>query len=263
MVVYIIRPPLGGGDSLLTPEALLSSILAVAGERDREEDGILTRDQAVGLLDHVHLLPVPDVTAVAQAVGQISDEILPYDGDRLDESSRPLEQQGKQQQVLLILEGLDILTENLIRSSNSLRGCAVIVPILRTLTYLTRSYADRLAVLVVNGVGLLSVDSSSSLSYSTAAPGSASFTSSSSSSLQRDTRSADAGSAGGASLLQSVFGGLVVRQPLLSRTLDYGVDVHLLVSIRGDGHDASSKATAAVEVVKDRVGGFLGEWCFV
>lgn len=254
-MVYIIYPSHGGG-SLFAPELLLSSILAAAaaagGEREKEESGAFTRDQAVSLLDNVHLLPVPDVSTIAQAVSQISDDL-----HRLDQSSRQEKQQ--QQDVLLILEGLDTLTENLIRSSNPLRGCAMAVPILHTLTYLTRSYADRLTVLVVNGVGL-SVDTSSLPLTSTSS--SASFSSSS----QREMKPVDAGSTG-ASLIQSVFGGLAVRQPLLSRTMDYGIDVHLLVSVSArvkDEENAPSKVTTvAVEVVKDRVGGFFGEWCFV
>lgn len=133
--------------------------------------------------------------------------------------------------IVLIVAGLDNLTEQVIRTSNPARGAAVLTSTLRTLTQLSRLYASYLSVILVNTSGL-----------GTANP-------------HRD-RNQGAGAArqpledGIHSIFHSDVSSLFPT--LLTKMLDQGIDTHLLLSdVRG---------AEIVEVIKDRVGTGLGKW---
>ncbi|GKZ64015.1 hypothetical protein AnigIFM50267_000307 [Aspergillus niger] len=212
--VYIIHPV---NFSAFTPQRLLASLL--------NKQPSLSRNQAIALLDSVQLFPVYDFNAAAQAIHEIATTI----------STTPLTETPDQR--LIIITGLDTLTEGVIRASNPLRGSAMLMSILRTLTQLTRTHASILSVMLVNTSGLGKVASS-----------------------QSGATEIDANAIGGmyevdGEGIQSVFRAHSSEMfpSLLMKTLDQGIDTHLLVSSIG--------RVPVVEVIKDRVGGNVGRWC--
>jgi hypothetical protein len=139
--------------------------------------------------------------------------------------------------MTLIVAGLDTLTEAVIRASNAMRGTAVLSSALRTSTQLSRMHRPDLSILFVNtsGVGPIVRDNSEGRLPQS----------------QRDPGSQQAPADG----LQSMFS--VTDGPLfpslLMRTLDQGIDTHLLMS--------NTRKVPVVEVIKDRVGSGVGKWC--
>jgi hypothetical protein len=230
---------------------------------------LLSRDEAITLLDTVHILPVYDFPSAVQAINQVSDALHEIHRERhhprrqgqneakdekgvVEEEEEP---EPEPEPILLIIEGLDSLTESIIRTSNPLRGSAVLMPVLRTLTHLSRTYASFLSVVIVNntlglgGGGSVSSSVSSLHTHTTAnhaSDGNRPTTSSDDGGLYsiffRSTTGSGSGSGSG-SLLPT----------LLSRTLDQGIDIHLMLSF--------VKGRPVVEVIKDRVGGNVGRWC--
>lgn len=146
-----------------------------------------------------------------------------------------------------MIAGLDTLTESVIRSSNAVRGTAVLTSALRTLTQLSRIHRDYLSILLVNtsGVGPSQYAIGQKEAQDQAQK-------------EQETQTRNDG-------VHSIFS--VTDAPLfpslMMRTLDLGIDTHILVS--GTDMDMSTgngmrKATV-VEVIKDRVGVGLGRWC--
>lgn len=123
----------------------------------------------------------------------------------------------------------------------------MLAAVLRSLTRLTRVHSSFLSVLLVNvsGVGGVGVSYSSTLQIAkdrgtTAAAGAAAAGAAAAS-------SSDCG-------VQSMFHpGMALFPSLLLRTLDQGVDTHLLMS--------TVQNVRVVEVIKDRGGGGTGKWC--
>nr|XP_003188611.1 hypothetical protein ANI_1_2724024 [Aspergillus niger CBS 513.88] len=212
--VYIIHPV---NFSAFTPQRLLASLL--------NNQPSLSRTQAITLLDSVQLFPVYDFNAAAQAIHEIATTI----------STTPLTETPDQR--LIIITGLDTLAEGVIRASNPLRGSAMLMSILRTLTQMTRTHGSNLSVMLVNTSGLGKVASS-----------------------QSGVTAIDDNAIGGmyevdGEGIQSVFRAHSGEMfpSLLMKTLDQGIDTHLLVSSIG--------RVPVVEVIKDRVGGNVGRWC--
>lgn len=137
--------------------------------------------------------------------------------------------------VVFIIAGLDTLAEGIIRASNPGKGAAVLMATLRTLTQLSRMHASFLSVVLVNTSGVGAVNPSA---VANSGPGSG----------QDDPQSRDEG-------VHSIFrqSGTSLFPSLLLRTLDQGIDTHLLLS--------SERNTQIVEVIKDRVGDGVGRWC--
>jgi len=131
--------------------------------------------------------------------------------------------------VVLIIAGLDTLVESVIRASNPIKGTAVLNAALRTLTRLSRQYAAFLSVLFVNtnGLGLVTGTGTGT----------------------GDVVVADGDYQGGEQLS-------VLLPSLLMKTLDQGTDIHLLVS-----REKGRAGRIGVEVIKDRVGNWLGRRC--
>lgn len=148
------------------------------------------------------------------------------------------QEQEQQPQITLVIAGLDTLTEAVVRASNAVRGAAVLSSALRTITQLSRMHAVNLSILLVNtsGVGPTVRDDGSVPQNQNQNQN------------QRGYETRDDG-------IQSMF--CVTDGPLfpslLMRTLDQGIDTHLLVS--------STRRVPVLEVIKDRVGGGLGRWC--
>lgn len=119
---------------------------------------------------------------------------------------------------MFIIAGLDTLVEGVIRASNPMKGAAVLNAALRELTGLSRVYARFLSVVLVNTGGL--------------------------------------GIAGAGGAVHQDYSLSSLLPSLLQKTLDQGVDRHLLVSRVGRG-----SSERVVDVIKDRVGGGLGMRC--
>ena len=112
----------------------------------------------------------------------------------------------------------------------------MLTSVLRSLTQLTRAHASNLSVMLVNTSGL------GTMTSQTTAPGRY---------LGSLTR---IGQGDGISSAFRGQGGEISLFPsLLMRTLDQGVDTHLLLSSVGQ--------VSVVEVIKDRVGEHVGRWC--
>ena len=137
----------------------------------------------------------------------------------------------------MIVVGLDTLAEGIIRASNPVKGTALLAATLRNLTRLSRTYATFLSVMLVNtnGLGAPHFESDKVLEKPKAL-------------LEEDIRlSRDDG-------IHSIFQspGPPLLSTLLMRTLDQGIDTHILLS--------DIKSAKVAEVIKDRVGTGLGKW---
>lgn len=130
---------------------------------------------------------------------------------------------SNQEPVVLIIAGLDTLVESVIRASNPIKGTAVLNAASRTFTRLSREYAAFLSVLLVNTTGL--------------GPGTGTGDVVADGDYQGEQLS-------------------VLLPSLLMKTLDQGTDTHLLVS-----RERGRAKGVGVEVIKDRVGDWLGRRC--
>ncbi|KAJ5774030.1 hypothetical protein N7457_008926 [Penicillium paradoxum] len=226
---FIIHP---ASFEAFAPRTLLNDL-----EFSSEDKPGLSREDAIRKLDSVQLLPVQNFPNAAHAIGKVSDvlhEIQEKRGQRDSTESSPTDHP-----IVLIVVGLDNLTEQVIRASNPARGAAVLTSTLRTLTRLSRLYASHLSVILVNtnGVGTVNSEWSNNQKYG------------------RNTTPGD--SAARQPLedgIHSIFHPDIpsLFPTLLMKALDQGIDTHLLLSdLRG---------AEIVEVIKDRVGTGLGKW---
>lgn len=185
----------------------------------------ISRDDAIKRLESVQLLPVHDFPNAAQAIGQVSKSL-----SAAAERRHP---------VILIVAGLDTLAEGVIRASNPVKGTALLAATLRNLTRLSRAYPSYLSIFLVNtnGLGPPNFESEKqSGSKQTKAE------------ETEETRSSR--DDGVHSIFQSSEPSLLSN--LLMRTLDQGIDTHVLLS--------DVKTTKVAEVIKDRVGPGVGKW---
>ncbi|KAJ0426020.1 hypothetical protein BJY00DRAFT_123104 [Aspergillus carlsbadensis] len=233
---FIIHP---ANLTIFSPEKLLASVLS-------NQQPPLTRAQAISHLDSVQLFPVFDFAAAVQAVDEVSDILHTTWEARQPQDDHDHEpgydnqhsnQSDTNHSMTLIIAGLDTLTEAVIRASNAVRGTAVLSSALRRSMQLSRMHQSYLSIVLVNtsGVGPTVHDNADGRLPQS----------------QRDYGSHQARIHG----LQSVFS--VTDAPLfpslLMRTLDQGIDMHLLVS--------NTRKVPVIEVIKDRVGSGVGQWC--
>ncbi|KAN0070143.1 hypothetical protein V8E54_011724 [Elaphomyces granulatus] len=238
---FIIHP---ANSSMFSPDALLSSLISEQCHRNP----LLSRDDAINILDTVQLLPVFDFPGAVQAIGAVSSALHSF---RQRQYHKDIEESEmitatSESVILIIVEGLDVLAEGVIRTSNPLRGSALLTSALRTLTHLVRTYASFLSVMLVNTSGL----GGTSYASNNDQPASTDQERPSPSITQTGNRDRDGG-------LNSIFprpGTMSSLLPtLLSRTVDQGIDTHLLLSLVEGGR--------IVEVIKDRTGDSMGRWC--
>ncbi|GFF70943.1 hypothetical protein IFM62136_07962 [Aspergillus lentulus] len=226
---FIIHPPTFDPFS---PKQLLTSLLASPATPPP------SRNEAIALLDHVQLLPVFDFRAAVQAIRQVVDalqsaSVSTGEGEREDQPTR----------TLLLIAGLDTLTEDIIRASNPVKGAAALTAALRTLTQLSRAHGSNLAVMLVNTRGL------------GPAPGFRPGTGAGAG-VERQQSRVDLRVPVEDEGVHSMFHAETstpLLPSLLMRTLDQGIDTHVLVSM--------VKEDCIVEVIKDRVGEGVGRWC--
>ncbi|KAJ5760878.1 hypothetical protein N7520_008034 [Penicillium odoratum] len=192
----------------------------------------LSSEDALKRLDSVQLFPVDSLPDAAQAIMQVSDLLLQVQEKRLDQdaSGHPA--------IILVVAGLDSLAEGVIRASNPARGAGVLASALRILTRMSRTHGSFLTTVLVNTSGLgshVEVDDGSGR-RATVGVG------------DDDVRPSDHDG------IHSIFQlpGSSLLSTLLMRTLDQGIDTHILLS--------DVKYARVAEVIKDRTGTGLGKW---
>ncbi|KAJ5684147.1 uncharacterized protein N7477_000492 [Penicillium maclennaniae] len=181
------------------------------------------------------------LNALQSAAGQPlskGDAIKRLDLESVSKSLQDIQSKhADNHRVVLIVVGLDILAEGIIRASNPVKGTALLAATLRNLTRMSRTYASFLSVMLVNTNGLGPPHFGTEKgSEKTKAP------------LEEDTRlPRDDG-------IHSIFQspGPPLLSTLLMRTLDQGIDTHILLS--------DIKSAKVAEVIKDRIGTGLGKW---
>lgn len=201
------------------PRILLNHLQSTVGQP-------LPREDAIERLNSVQLFPIHNFPNAAQAIGEVSDSLQEIQTQRTNNHS-----------VVLIVVGLDTLAEGIIRASNPVKGTALLAATLRNLTRLSRAYASFLSVMLVNTNGLGPPNfESDQQSEKQKAP------------VEEDTRFSRDG--GIHSIFQTPGPSLLFN--LLMKTLDQGIDTHILLS--------DVKSAKVAEVIKDRVGTGLGKW---
>jgi hypothetical protein len=152
-------------------------------------------------------------------------------------------EEGERTRTLLLIAGLDTLTEDIIRASNPVKGAAALTAALRTLTQLSRAHGSHLVVMLVNTRGL-----GPAPGFRGGAGGGAGVDRQQS----RGEFRASVEDEGVYSMFHAETSTPLLPS-LLMRTLDQGIDTHVLLSM--------VKEDCVVEVVKDRVGEGVGRWC--
>ncbi|KAI9045484.1 uncharacterized protein KD926_007899 [Aspergillus affinis] len=222
----IIHPATYEGFS---PRNLFSSLLAPSQKPQ------FTREDAITCLDSVQLFPVYDVAAAVQAISEISDMLDRSRDERARRQSSGQSSEHSGSSVLLIVAGLDTLAEAAVRASNTVRGAAILTTALRSLTHLSRVHSSFLSVMLVNTNGLGSFGTfANAPNY-----------------MQQSNPRKDYQDDGIHSIFHTSESPLLPS--LLMRTLDQGIDTHLLLSM--------TTTATVVEVIKDRVGEGVGNWC--
>ncbi|PGH18091.1 hypothetical protein AJ79_00719 [Helicocarpus griseus UAMH5409] len=217
------------------------------------------------ILENVQTHRAYDFDELLQAVSQVSDILFGLQ-QRLD---RQGQQEGKGKHsshapVILLIEGVDQSLEEIIRTSNSVAGHARLIPLLRTLTALSRTYASFLCTIIVNSISLPRIPSESLaqayFSSGTEDEHDDRVPRPHQQQLQREQQQYRP-----ALPIQSIFS--ILKRPdqrskaqtfspyfsQLARSLDQGCDVHFLVS--------KAQEKMIIEVAKDRVGDAVGRWC--
>lgn len=196
----------------------------------------LSKDDALKRLDLVQLFPVYNLQNAAQAIKQVS-ELL----QEAQEKRQQLDQAAASGNpaIILVVAGLDTLAEGVVRASNPARGAAVLASTLRILTRMSRTYSSFLSVMLVNTNGLgphVEVEHEGSNGRAAFGTG------------EVDARPTDHDG------IHSIFQlpGSSLLSTLLMRTLDQGIDTHILLS--------DVKYARVAEVIKDRTGAGLGKW---
>ncbi|KAJ6115507.1 hypothetical protein N7523_005924 [Penicillium sp. IBT 18751x] len=229
LVTHLLRPSLSETRAFIifpsnfdafAPRILLNALQSAAGQP-------LSKEDAIKRLDLVQLLPIHNFPNAAQAIGRSVSKSLEDIQSKHADNHR----------VVLIVVGLDTLAEGIIRASNPVKGTALLAATLRNLTRMSRNHASFLSVMLVNtnGLGPPHFETGKGVEK-TKAP------------LEEDTRfSRDDG-------IHSIFQspGPPLLSTLLMRTLDQGIDTHILLS--------DIKSAKVAEVIKDRIGTGLGKW---
>lgn len=219
---FIIHP---SNFDAFAPRILLNALQSASSQPS------ISRDEAICRLDAVQLFPVHNLPNAAQAIGKVSDS--------LQEIQEKRQHSNNTHPIILIVVGLDTLAEGIIRASNPVKGTALLAATLRNLTRMSRAYASYLSVILVNTNGLgpphFESHQQPEMKQPQVLP-------------EEDTRPAREDG------LHSIFqvAGPPLLFNLLMRTLDQGIDTHILLS--------DVKAATVAEVIKARVGSGLGKW---
>ncbi|EEQ84036.1 uncharacterized protein BDCG_00841 [Blastomyces dermatitidis ER-3] len=244
----------------LSPHVLYSSL------QQRLPD--LAPEDIESILENIQTRRVYDFDELLEAVSQISDILFELQQRQKTHPEKKEKGHSYSAPVLLLIEGIDQSLEEIIRRSNPVAGHARLIPLLRTLTVLSRTYASFLSVIIVNSIALPHIRSAASSAQTatlTPAPhdtdaGQQPPRQPASGQLQQQRQYSPEVA------VRSIFaniprgvGRLSKASPtpyyfsVLARSLDQGCDVHLLVS--------QIQEKMVIEVAKHRVGAEVGRWC--
>ncbi|OAT10376.1 hypothetical protein BDBG_06221 [Blastomyces gilchristii SLH14081] len=244
----------------LSPHVLYSSL------QQRLPD--LAPENIESILENIQTRRVYDFDELLEAVSQISDILFELQQRQKTHPEKKEKGHSYSAPVLLLIEGIDQSLEEIIRRSNPVAGHARLIPLLRTLTVLSRTYASFLSVIIVNSIALPHIRSAASSAQTatlTPAPhdtdaGQQPPRQPASGQLQQQRQYSPEVA------VRSIFaniprgvGRLSKASPtpyyfsVLARSLDQGCDVHLLVS--------QIQEKMVIEVAKHRVGAEVGRWC--
>lgn len=222
---FIIFPT---GFEAFAPRTLLNAL------QSSSIDANLSREEAIKRLDNVQLLPVHNFRHAAQAIGRVSESLEQIEIAR----QKPETNASAFEPVFLIVVGLDTLAEGIIRASNPVRGTALLAATLRNLNRMSRSYASFLSTFLVNTNGL--GPATFELPHQQGPNGPS----------KQDKNPRSSWDDGVHSIFQTLGSSLL--STLLMKTLDQGIDTHILLS------DINTVQVA--EVIKCRHGPGLGKW---
>lgn len=184
-----------------------------------------------------------DLRSAVHAINEVSNSLHKIQEERGLSSTEKLPTQQLMHPAVFIIVGLDTLAEGVIRTSNPVKAAAVLTAALRSLTQLSRMHASFLSVMLVNTNGVGALSPAAHASFGANPDQQEVVRNQGVTTLRNDS-------------LQSVFhqpGISSLFPTLLMRTLDHGIDTHLLLSTVRD--------TPVLEVIKDRVGHGVGRWC--
>ncbi|OJD28036.1 hypothetical protein ACJ73_00566 [Blastomyces percursus] len=244
----------------LSPQILYSSLQQRLPDRSSED--------IESILENIQTRRVYDFDELLETVSQISDILFELQQPQKIHPEKKAKGNNPSAPVLLLIEGIDQSLEEIIRRSNSVAGHARLIPLLRTLTVLSRTYASFLSVIIVNSIALPHTRSAASSAQTATLPP-----------VPHDTDTGQQPPCQPASgqlqqqrpyfpevAVHSIFasiprgvGRLSKASPtpsyssILARSLDQGCDVHLLVS--------EMQEKMVIEVAKHRVGAEFGRWC--
>lgn len=239
----------------LSPQALYSSIQQRLPDRPPED--------IESILESIQTRRVYDFEELLEAVSQISDIL--FELQQQQNQSEEKEKGYSSTPILLLIEGIDQSLEETIRISNPVAGHTRLIPLLRTLTVLSRTYASFLSVIIVNSIALLHIPSKASAQESAPIPAD-DINAGQRPPHQLNTRPQQQQQYYTGLPVHSIFSNVprlvdnFSKGPpfssyfsILARSLDQGCDVHLLVS--------RFQGKMIIEVAKHRVGGEVGRWC--
>ncbi|ETN46521.1 uncharacterized protein HMPREF1541_00706 [Cyphellophora europaea CBS 101466] len=205
-----------------------------------------SRPDSTALLSHIQILQYLSLSGLTESLADVSAAL--YDNDSASASAST-----SGGTTILLLQGLSAALSETARRSGATHTAAVAANILRSLAHLSRTYAARLLVLIeldLEGNGNTNASTTTRDSQATRHP------------------------AGLPSAFSSLKGDALVLGPAvapLGDILDGGMDEIVVVhgafgrAREHDGQQArngpNTGKTAVVEVVKDRTGGRVGEWC--
>ncbi|EEH44414.2 uncharacterized protein PADG_00703 [Paracoccidioides brasiliensis Pb18] len=109
-------------------------------------------EEIESILGNLQTHRVYDFDELLQAVSQVSDTLFEF--NQLHRGLENKETECSSTQILLLIEGIDQSLEETIRFSNPGAAQARLIPLLRTLTVLSRTYASFLSVILVNSISL-------------------------------------------------------------------------------------------------------------
>ncbi|KAL1955325.1 hypothetical protein VTO42DRAFT_8665 [Malbranchea cinnamomea] len=212
------------------------------------------------LISKIQIYQTFEFDDILEAVARISDTLYNIQ-QQINQAASSA--QGRHEPTLVILEGIDRSLEEIIRASNPLAAQARLLPLLRTLTILSRTYSSFVTVIVVNALPLPATIPGSVQQGRDYRPSQRQESSST-----QDRNHLQQPQSHPLIPVQSIFARAPAPRPpgssafsrsamsyatILARTLDQGFDIHLLVS--------KVQNRMVIEVAKDRLGDNLGRWC--
>lgn len=211
------------------------------------EDALTT---ATTLLEHVQLLPYLDLAGLAETLSEVSGELFKMHQDHEQLEKMRYGSGGGSRRSVLLVEGMSTLLGSIHRRSGITEAAAMVSNILRTIRHLSRTYKDLFVLMELDvtsdiptdgGDGLHSAFSSATGEVMRVAPGGI---------LSGTVENA-------MDVIVCVHDGFGKTKPVQKRKRDGQPPPQS----QSQPQPQPQPQTRIVEVVKDGVGGGVGEWC--